>query len=147
MKVKWSWENYTINIEGYLPNESVPVMWYGAAMCVEGVPYGLPVPFKASFTMEQNPTYGHSLTNDEKAWVSAIMVQRFLREKGCQLGGKFLPMLACIVSTLARECQEHGFYKNSVDMRLTLADVCLNQEFGSEITEIVNVAEELEGKS
>ena len=99
------------------------------------------------YMTEQNPAYHYSLTNDEKQWLKIIMVQRFLRDQGCEIDFSFNAALARMVDSLAQDCRDRGFYKDSVDVRFTLTDICINRGFSYTTFEMVRLAEELEGKS
>ncbi|KAL7543360.1 hypothetical protein ACHAXR_012687 [Thalassiosira sp. AJA248-18] len=134
LKVKWLCSGFGFTVEGYIPDESVPVI---VLHVIKG---GL------SFSTTQHPKYDKILTVDQKLSLQFVLIKRFLREAGCRLVECALPEdeLFEMSNGLNRHFQKDNMYEDSVDWRLTIADIMLGMGFKDTNTAIAQFAEDLE---
>lgn len=114
-------------LEGYMPNEYSPVVFFIAKRVHEG---GDNVCFYCRYGFDQNQTYHHVLTSQQKAHLSIMILQRFLRERGALLADfdeQALYMLKEIITQgIIGPCEKDKLYSDAADARLIFSDIAIN---------------------
>ena len=84
VKAQWvlSSESGALEVEGYLPNDSVPVMRVS-----------LYPPTGFQYETEQNPQYHNILTLEDKRSIGVVLMHRLLREHGFNMGKQLHEMV------------------------------------------------------
>ena len=105
-------------VEGYLPSESVPV-----TICSLYPPTGI------QHQTEQHTTYHNILTLEERRGLGLVLMHRVLREHGFHLGKELHEnILFGLVVELSKNYTYLKRYKDSVDIRLTFADMAVGRK-------------------
>ena len=139
--VKWRVVTQTagtfLTVEAYIPGDTVPFITYNHIVSEQA---GMGRYFDSA---PEDQKYD-ALPLDEKDWASLIIMQRFLRKKGCEAAG-LLSQSACyrMIETISGHCVQLKLYKDACDFRLLLADIAIASGFDWIDTHVIYLAENL----
>ena len=142
LKIKWQCPtNDAIIVDGYLPNESIPVISFkGKLMQVGAGQRG----FGHGFQTAQHTAYQNSFNGREKRHLCIVMMLRFLAAKGSQLDGVSDDILEDILDSIVKMCTQLHMYHDIVYAKLILADIAYNKGYNKPVLKVIKVAEALE---
>ncbi|KAL7527887.1 hypothetical protein ACHAWF_002340 [Thalassiosira exigua] len=136
LKTKWFCPtDDSIEVDGYLPNETVPVISYKGKR--------MPMGFGNGFQTAQHPTYDKTLSSEEKQYLCIVMMLRFIAAKGSQLVMKD-EVISEMVEGVIKMCTQHGLYNDIVYAQITLADISFSKGYDKKIFKVIKTAEALE---
>ena len=141
--VKWRVANpvagarMTLEIEAYIPGDTIPFLIY-THIASEQERIG-----RYFTSTPQDPKY-EALPLDENEWASLIIMQRFLRQKGCEVAG-LLSQNDCyrMIDCISAHCLQLKLYKDACDFRLLLSDIAIATGFDWIDTHVIYLAENL----
>ena len=126
-----------LTVEAYIPGDTIPFMIlnHGAS---EQERMGR---YFASYPEDQKY---EALPFDERDRASVIIMQRFLRQKGCEVAG-LLSQDDCyrMIDSICKNCIQLKLYKDACDFRLLLSDIAIAAGFDWIDTHVIYLAENL----
>ena len=142
LTIKWYCStDHDIEVDGYLPNETVPIISYKGKQ----EHFGQQVGFGGGFQTAQNKLYDMVLNSKEKQHLCIVMMLRFLASKGSQLELNEQTIVG-FIEALIKMCTQHSLYHDIVYARMVAADIGYNNGYIHEkvLFKVVRVAEALE---
>ena len=136
LTIKWYCPtNDSIEVDAYLPNETVPIISYKGKQQQFG--------FGNGFQTAQNKVYDKALSSKEKQHLCIVMMLRFLATNGSQLELNEQTTVD-MIDGLIKMCTQHSLYHDIVYARIVVADIGYNKGHDLLLFKVVRVAEALE---